>query len=259
MKKFLKSLVHKSVNSTGYKITKINDIDPVIDSDQNFLNIYENCKSKTMTSKERMYALHESVKYIINNGIPGAFVECGVWKGGSSMMIARTLLEMGVSDREIFLFDTFEGMTEPTELDSKVEDNNFSVLGYWNKNQKGEYNDWCYASISEVRENMLSTNYPEGKMLFVKGDVAVTIPKTTPDSISLLRLDTDWYESTIHELNHLFPILSNSGVLIIDDYGSWSGAKKAVDEYFSVGQILLNRIDYSGRIGVKLGKKEQIN
>jgi len=256
VKKFLKSLVHKSVNKTGYKITKIHDADPIIDSDQTFLRIYQECKSKTMTSKERMYALHESVKYIINNAIPGAFVECGVWRGGSSMMIARTLLEMGVSDREIYLFDTFEGMTEPTDSDTKVDDESFSVSGFWNKNQKEEHNDWCYASLSEVQENMVSTNYPKENLVFVKGDVAMTIPETIPSSVSLLRLDTDWYESTLHELNHLFPILSNSGVLIIDDYGSWSGAKKAVDEYFSSGQILLNRIDYSGRIGTKAEKSE---
>ena len=81
-----------------------------------------------------------------------------------------------------------------------------------------------------------------------------TIPTHIPHAISLLRLDTDWYESTKHELTHLFPLLSPGGVIIIDDYGHWQGAKKAVDEYFEENKIkiLLNRIDYTGRIGVKL-------
>jgi hypothetical protein len=251
VKKFLKSLVFRSINRAGYKVSRIQEVDPVIDADPTFLSIYQKCKSNTMTSKERMYALYESVKYVVNHGIPGSFVECGVWKGGSSMMIANTLIEMGASDREIYLYDTFEGMTEPTEFDTKVEDDGFSVVGHWNENQKDEHNEWCYASLSEVKQNMLSTNYPEENLFFVKGDVAITIPEKTPGSVSLLRLDTDWYESTQHELNHLYPLLSNKGVLIIDDYGCWSGSKKAVDEYFSDGQILLNRIDYSGRIGIK--------
>ena len=69
-----------------------------------------------------------------------------------------------------------------------------------------------------------------------------------------MRLDTDWYESTKHELTHLFPLLSSGGVIIIDDYGHWQGAKKAVDEYFEENniKILLNRIDYTGRVGIKL-------
>ncbi|HJL64799.1 MAG TPA: TylF/MycF/NovP-related O-methyltransferase [Candidatus Thalassarchaeaceae archaeon] len=237
----------------GYKIVKIEDNDPVIDEDSVFLSIYQKCKDKTMTSKERMFALHESIKYIINNEIPGDFVECGVWKGGSTMMIAQTLLEMGVSDRTIYLYDTFEGMTKPTEFDNRVSDEEVNVLKNWKSKQKDEHNEWCFASLSEVKENMYSTSYPQENLIFVKGDVVKTIPESIPETVSLLRLDTDWYESTLHELNHLFPVLSNSGVLIIDDYGHWSGSKKAVDEYFSGGQILLNRIDYSGRIGIKIG------
>ena len=79
----------------------------------------------------------------------------------------------------------------------------------------------------------------------------IQIPKYLPGEIALLRLDTDWYKSTQHELIHLYPLLVGSGVLIIDDYGHWQGAKKAVDEYFSDKKILLNRIDYTGRISIK--------
>ncbi len=100
---------------------------------------------------------------------------------------------------------------------------------------------------------MLSTGYPKEKIHLIKGKVEDTIPENIPKEIALLRLDTDWYESTKHELIHLFPLLKPNGILIIDDYGHWEGARKAVDEYISDNNIhiLLNRIDYSGRISVK--------
>jgi hypothetical protein len=111
---------------------------------------------------------------------------------------------------------------------------------------------WCYASIEDVRQNILSTGYPEEKIYLVKGKVEHTIPKILPEKLSLLRLDTDWYESTKHELIHLCPQLSPEGILIIDDYGHWQGARKAVDEYFAEQnrKIYLHRIDYTGRIAV---------
>jgi hypothetical protein len=100
---------------------------------------------------------------------------------------------------------------------------------------------------------MISTRYPAEKLVFEKGKVQDTLPGTLPGAISLLRLDTDWYESTKHELTHLFPLLTLNGVLVIDDYGFWAGQKKAVDEYFSEHHIhmLLNRVSSACRIGVK--------
>ena len=100
---------------------------------------------------------------------------------------------------------------------------------------------------------MLSTGYDIARTHFVAGDVEQTIPGVVPEQISLLRLDTDWYESTRHELKHLYPRLIRGGVLIIDDYGHWKGARQAVDEYLAEtgAKLLLNRIDYTGRAAVK--------
>jgi hypothetical protein len=122
---------------------------------------------------------------------------------------------------------------------------------------KSDINDatsvWCFSSIEEVKNNIATLNYPTEKVYFVKGKVEDTIPTTIPQKIAVLRLDTDWYESTKHELEHLFPLLVSGGVLIIDDYGHWEGARKAVDEYIEKNNlnILLNRIDYTGRIAIK--------
>lgn len=247
----IKEIIQKSANLMGYKITRISDPDPVIYKDVMFRRIYDKCRKYTMTSKESMYALYKSVEYIIKNNIPGDFVECGVWRGGSAMLIAYTLLELNVTNRKIYLYDTFEGMTQPTKFDYLVANNKIHAYDEWKKRQKKDHNEWCYASLSEVKKNMDLTGYPRNNIVFVKGKVEETIPKTIPSKIAILRLDTDWYESTKHELIHLFPILSKNGVLIIDDYGHWAGSKKAVDEYFSNRQMLLNRIDYSARIGIK--------
>jgi hypothetical protein len=122
----------------------------------------------------------------------------------------------------------------------------------WKSKQKEQHNEWCFASLEEVKSNLFSTGYPQKNLVFLKGKAENTIPKIMPSKIALLRLDTDWYQSTKHELKHLFPVLTKHGVLILDDYGSWAGAKKAVDEYFKNKSILLNRIDSTGRVGIKI-------
>src|SRR5262249_25761216 len=109
---------------------------------------------------------------------------------------------------------------------------------------------WCYSGLDEVASNMRSTGYPDDLVHLVKGKVEETIPGAAPAQIAVLRLDTDWYESTRHELEHLYPRLAPGGVLIIDDYGYWAGARKAVDEYFQ-GSLFLSRIDGTGRIAIK--------
>jgi O-methyltransferase len=228
------------------------DVDPVIDADQVFLDLQQKYAPYTMTSKMRLYALYKSVHYIIDNRIPGDFVECGVWRGGNTMMIADILKSKGVSDRKIYLYDTFEGMSEPQEVDVLAGSSFKQTQELWSNTNKGTYSEWCYAALEEVKKNMHSTGYPDSQILYVKGMVEQTLDEQLPDSIALLRLDTDWYESTKKELEVLYPKLSVNGVLIIDDYGTWEGARKAVDEYFKDNQVLLSRIDHTARIGIKI-------
>ena len=243
LKKF-KEIIQSSLNLFGYEIVVHDKL-----LEKEFKEIYEKCKNYTMTSKERMYVLYKAVEYIVKAKIPGDFVECGVWKGGSTMVIAYTLLKIKDTKRKIYLYDTYEGMPGLTKED-KTFYNNKVAKGISNRNRKDK--KWLFSSLEEVKKNMFSTRYPSKNIIFVKGKVEDTIPKTMPSKITLLRLDTDWYESTKHELIHLYPKLLKGGVLIIDDYGHWAGSKKATDEYFKKKLILLNRIDYSGRIGIKL-------
>jgi len=229
-----------------YRIKQNNNYSDFTDKE---LVILEEVKAYTMTSPERIVSLVRAINYIEENDIEGCIVECGVWKGGSMM---AALLALREKNRNIYLYDTFEGMSEPTNKDESYK-NESAKEAYLTKNEYWKRIE-CYSALDEVKNNIHNINYPKDKINFIQGKVEETIPEIIPEKIAVLRLDTDWYESTMHEMVHLFPKLVTGGVIIIDDYGHWKGCKKAVDEYISKNNIklLLNRIDYTGRIGIKL-------
>lgn len=254
MKKQIKELIR----SFGYEISKSGvhpdkgDV-PADMQEETFRRAYLRVKDHSFTSIEPLYNLYHAVRYVQNAGIPGDLVECGVWKGGSAMMMALAMQGDAVLNNKIWLYDTFEGMTEPGKEDVDFRGDTAGDLLKKQPRENTLKNIWCLSSLEEVKENMRSTGFPEERCVFVKGKVEETIPASMPEQISILRLDTDWYASTLHELEHLYPRLSKGGVLILDDYGHWQGARKAVDEYFSRNKItiLLQRIDYSVRVAVK--------
>ena len=212
------------------------------------LSIYRKVKDYTMTSDVRIKTLLDAVKHLTEKNIQGDFVECGVWKGGSIMAMIYKLLELNILDRKIWAFDTYEGMTEPGDDDIDFQNKTAKEL----MDQKIA-NILCISAYEETTTNILNTGYPHNMIQFVKGRVEETIPRSNVEQIALLRLDTDWYESTMAELNYFYPKLVKGGVLIIDDYGHWKGCKKAVDEYFhKINEpIHLDEIDYTGRVFYK--------
>jgi O-methyltransferase len=229
------------------------DLEPADPVDR---RIVEQAVPFTMTGVPRLLAVVDSVRYCVRSQVPGAFAECGVWLGGSVVAMLLTLLELGVEDRDVYLYDTFEGMTAPTEHDTSRF--HPPALDTWRKAEGRQ--DRAYGWVFDpevfneeaVRATLAGTGYPAERLHFVKGPVEQTIPASVPERIALLRLDTDWYESTLHELRHLYPLLTSAGVLIIDDYGEWEGCRRAVDEYFADHDApLLSRIDHTGRVGVK--------
>lgn len=223
------------------------------DLEPEFLELYELCRDATMTSIERMHALWTAARHIAESGLPGDFVECGVWRGGSVMLMALTLLRHGDASRDLWLYDTFAGMTAPSPDDVQAMSGRAAADILREHQRTADDPFWGIASRAAVEENLRRTGYPFERLRFIEGDVTATLPASAPDRIALLRLDTDWYTSTRHELEHLYPRLASGGVLIIDDYGYWRGARKATDEYLSTlhPRPLLHRIDYTGRIGVK--------
>jgi O-methyltransferase len=245
----IKDAIHRSFRTFGLDLVRYRRSEDELPSDfrEDEIAIVRTVRPYTLTTPERIYAMIHAVRYVNANRIPGAIVECGVWRGGSMAAAAKTLLEAGDCSRDLYLFDTFQGM--PASTSNDVEYSGKTAAEVIAKDPAF----LCVASLDTVRSVMNSTGYPADRVHYVEGKVEETVPSNAPECISLLRLDTDWYESTKHELTHLFPRLSRNGVIIIDDYGHWEGARRACDEYFSEEHIpiLLNRIDYSGRIGLK--------
>lgn len=244
MRRFFYARIKSIIRKLGFDLVRY----PALGSDELKMRIFNSVKSYTITSPEKISALIDATKYIAKQKIDGAFVECGVWKGGSVMTMALTLKETG-DLRDIYLYDTFSGMVAPSDVDGEL-----AMKAYSKSGTSGSFSKWLCSPVEEVQKNIFETGYPKDKLNFVKGRVEDTIPGTIPEKIALLRLDTDFYESTKHELKHLFPILSPGGIIIIDDYGTWQGARKAVDEYIEENKvcIFLNRIDSEGRIAVKM-------
>lgn len=234
----------------GYTITRQGT--PIANVDEGFDEACTGLDAFTMTSRERMHALYQATRYVEQNRVPGAIVECGVWRGGSMMLVCRTLLAVGDRQRSLYLFDTFTGMTPPSDVDVDLLGRSARQMLEAEQPSLGRESTWCIASLDDVRANVLGTGYPAARCTFVPGPVEETVPTQAPAEIAVLRLDTDWYASTRHELEHLFPRIADGGVLIVDDYGHWRGARKAVDEHLArqAPGLFLHRIDATGRIGI---------
>lgn len=209
----------------------------------------------TMTSPERLWALRRATQYVLERGVPGDFAETGVWRGGSAMLMAATALDAGHRSRGVWLYDTFEGMPKPQAVDVAVATGEAATENFQAAKTGADSSTWCNAPLDEVKANMARIGYPAAAVRYVVGKTQETLPNTAnrPTQLALLRLDTDWYESTKAELEHLFDLLSPGGVLIVDDYGYWAGCMQAVDEFFAARdpKYLFNRIDSTGRMMVK--------
>ena len=251
----IKSIIYSVLNKSNYELRNKNKVSNYIEINQSDRKLIELIlrNNLSMTSPDRLLATLLAVKYVCNSDIEGDFVECGVWRGGNSIIALNVLNNYG-SEKSIWMYDTYKGMTKPTKFDFENASGKYAEEEY-NENLEKDYNNWCYASLEDVKKNVK----PHRKNIDVKyivGDILDTLnnDKNIPDRISVLRLDTDWYESTKKELEILYPRLSKGGVILVDDYGHWGGCKKAVDEYFdkSGRKPLFIPSDYTGRIAIKI-------
>lgn len=207
-------------------------------------------RPRTMTDPAKLHALVEATRHVVRHRVPGEIVECGVWRGGSMQAVALALLGADEPGRQLHLFDTFEGMPPPTEHDVRSRDGEAAedLLATHDKDTRV----WAYADLADVQQGMAETGYPAHLIHYHPGRVEETVPAQAPQRIALLRLDTDWYESTRHELEHLYDRLSPGGLLVLDDYGDWEGARKATEEWLDkTGVPLFLAPMGSGRIAVK--------
>jgi hypothetical protein len=248
-------LIRRLIRAAGYDLVKVNTVKPPDrlppDFTERDVALFRMVQPYTMTSLECVYALAEAVRYIVTNDIPGSLVECGVWKGGSMMAIARTLLDLETGDRDLYLFDTFAGMPPPAACDVDVYGRSArDRLARADKSRAV----WAISPLDDTMKAVHSIGYPGDHIHFIKGRVEEMLPSHAPATIALLRLDLDWHEPTRHALLHLFPRLVSGGIVMVDDYGYWRGARQATDDYFREHKvrILLNRINFTLRMGVKL-------
>ena len=252
---FYEQLIDRAARRLGLSISRISssgkNLPAEVSEGERFL--IEQLQPYTMTSPERLWALIDGVRFVVQENLVGDFVECGVWRGGSVMAMALQLNRLGVSDRNLWLYDTFTGMTEPTDIDVESGTGK-SASDLLQATDVGDGNNiWCVAGRMSVEANVASTGYPMDLVTFVEGDVSESLYRTAPSQVALLRLDTDWYESTKSCLEMLYPKLIPGGVCILDDYGHWAGARRAVDEYFDEHRPrpVMHVIDYGARVFTK--------
>lgn len=231
----IKQIIQASLKKLGFKIVRYPDKikDPIHnwDVESRFIEVWDQWKHLTGEPWQAYYTIWEAARYIVTNELRGSFVECGVQNGVGSIFMGEALAYFGSTDRNIYCYDTFTGMSEPSQQDFGIDGIPAKdILSNWP--ERNGIKDFCYGPYDEVVSNIERQRYPFDKYIFIRGKVEDTIPQQIPKKIALLKLDTDWYESTKHELEHLYPLLVSKGIIILDDYGCWHGARKAADDYF---------------------------
>ena len=247
----IKFLINKFLDH--FDLVLINNNMKIIELTNHDNEILKTISKYSMTPKIRIFNLIQSLKHVKQKNIDGDFVECGVWKGGNIILFKKFLdMDFKNKNKTIYAYDTFEGMTEPTTDDYDLRNNeNASQILKKDKNKKS--NAWGVCTIENVKRNILNETENLNNIKFIKGKVEDTLneEKNLPLKISILRLDTDWYLSTKKELEVMFNRVSPGGIIIIDDYGHWSGSKKAVDEFFKDKYVWMHYVDYACRLIIK--------
>lgn len=264
----MKKLVHSYLKKKGYKITRVDDSpkrivgvyhEKSIETEfKDIINSFDQ-KGYPIDRDVPSYTMYTATKYVIENGIDGDFIECGVGDGNKLAIASALCKKRGITDYQFYLYDTFAGMTEPSEHDYKNFDFKSAlnqsevVIEKFNRLKEDDHNKWCYYPLEKVKDLIALSDYPQSHFHFIKGNILETIPNSLHKRIALLRLDTDWYESSYHELIHLYDLVVEGGVIIFDDYGAWHGQKLATDRFFEEKAIkpLLMRTCLQERLFVK--------
>jgi len=256
---FNKSQKEYLVSSLGYSNNNSLTLD--IDNNELFNSIIKKFDNKILRKENygnlvSLFTTFECINYIVKKNLLGDIIESGVANGRQVCLILETLKYYNKKNFNVYLYDTFQGMVEPGKYDYKTweKDNSESIKKYNKSLNENKVSSWQNYSLEEVKKNISLTEYPENKINYVIGDVTLTIPKNKHETISFLRLDTDFYESTKVELDYLFSKVIKGGVIILDDYGAFTGVKKATDEFFDSHNLspLLIRTSFKERVFIKL-------
>jgi O-methyltransferase len=240
----LRNAVLRLAANAGYEIRRHPDLKPPFpESTSAETALVEKFRDYTRTGRQRQWTLLKALEYVDANAIEGDIVECGVWRGGNMLMLKDAAAKL---KRKFWLYDTFEGMPPATDHD-------VDIYGSTGEQKREADPKWCYASLEEVQSNFSKFGLMDSDLIFRQGFVESTLREDPlPEKIAVLRLDTDFYESTKMELEVLYPKLVVGGVLIIDDYGQWKGSKLATDEYFAGKAPFFVPVDHTARYAVKV-------
>jgi len=206
-----------------------------------------------------------AIKYILKNNIEGDIVECGVYQGDFQYIWINELMKH-TTVRDIYLYDTFGGLVEPTEYDYTCKDskiykmNKDEVYNTWKSQIINEkINGWCYTPLEIVQNSLNSTGYPQNNLHYIVGNVMETLKDKTkiPEKIAILRLDTDWYESSKYELEQMYDNVVIGGVIIFDDYYHWDGQRRATDDFFTNRNINYDFINIGNNQTAAIIKKSE--
>ena len=246
----MKLILKKIIDKLGYNFEKKLPF-PAVEAKKEIIKLIDLASKYSMTGKLRMYILAEAIKHVSKKSLKGDFVECGVWKGGN-LILMNKLNSLYNLNKKIFGYDTFDGMSEPTDLDIDINKQKAKKIMSDTLKDDSRENIHCYSPIDDVVKNIKAhCDITNIKLIEGMVEKTLTLEKNLPEQISILRLDTDFYESTKVELEILFPKLVSGGVLIIDDYGHWEGPRKAVDDYFSENKYWLHYVDHTCRYLIK--------
>lgn len=207
-------------------------------------HLYHTVRPYTMCGYARLRGLYQAIRYVVKCNVRGDVVECGTARGGSAALMGLVLKELG-ADRTLWVFDTFEGLPPPTDADPDYE---VATL----------YAGSCRGELTEV-QNLFKYCDILSQSKFIKGLFQQTVLTSEIENIAVLHIDGDWYESVKVCLDHLYDRVNPRGVIQIDDYGQWSGARKAVNEFLDQRGITvrLRYLDYTGRQFIK--PSERVN
>nr|CRH05955.1 putative Macrocin-O-methyltransferase [Candidatus Magnetococcus massalia] len=203
-----------------------------------FSHFYQKIHGYTYCCNTRLRALYDALHTIEAQKVKGDVVECGTARGGSAALMGLTLTSLG-SERSLWLYDSFEGIPAPTQNDPDLE-----IAQHYAGDFQGEL-DQVQALFSQLKI--------EGRTEFVKGLFDETLPAAQVEQIALLHIDGDWYDSIMITLESLYDRVSIGGVIQLDDYGYWEGARKAVHDFmdrYGLDDPLVV-VDYEGRQWIK--------
>lgn len=191
---------------------------------QHYAGILEKYRDYSMiASKPDLFLENMLLMDFIGRVLPGDFVECGTWRGGMSC----AMMAVGGTNRNYHFFDSFEGLPEPQQLDGQ------SAFDYQKNTGSPDYHDNCSADYGEFVNLVNSQDTPTDRIHVYKGWFEETLGTYPGTEIAVLRLDGDWYESTMTCLDQLFPYVSFGGIVLLDDYDAWDGCARATHDFLS--------------------------